>query len=89
MGVAVTGEEFSELVGRALVAIGDPVVFHLDDGWLMEGVVSGFIRPGAGGDVLGVTLIPPTPEEAEAGSAIHVPVSSIRAVQKLGKVQHD
>lgn len=81
----MTGEEMSEIVGRALVAVGDPVILHLDNGWLMEGVVSGFIRPGGGGDVLGVTLIPPIDEEAQQGAAIHVPVSSVRAVQKMGQ----
>lgn len=83
----MTGEEMSELVGRALVAIGDAVVLHLDNGWLMEGVVSGFIRPGGGGEVLGVTLVPPVPEGDEEGAAIHVPVSSVRAVQKIGKAE--
>lgn len=78
----MTGEEFTELVGRALVSVGDAVVFHLDDGWLMEGVVSGFIRPGGGGDVLAVTLTPPG--GSQDGSLIHVPVSSVRAVQKVG-----
>lgn len=75
-------EEINELVARDLLGYGDDVAFHLDNGFLLEGIVVGLVRSGS--DVLIVSLAPA--EDPEGDVHVHVPVSSIRAVQNLGKI---
>lgn len=84
----MTGDEMTELVSRHLLDRGDEVAFHLDNGWVLTGIVHGFVREGGGSEVLLVILTPNEDDPAwQEGLSINVPTSSIRAVQTLGKAQ--